>query len=190
MRTVLIGIMGIAAVLVAGTAASAQLIEPAYTTFETSKCPHVRGRAPEDYGHWTCKGYGGIAVWVAGGDQRVYVSFGPRAKSEPAATQTLSAFNSEGGTIEWRIERGRDGNARPFATILRWNTSSLDENANQVRGQVLVVTRLAPGPVCHIGYIDARANPNANELAREIADMHARSFRCATDKPIRRVQVG
>jgi hypothetical protein len=43
--------------------------------------------------------------------------------------------------------------------------------------------------VCHIGYIDARANPNANELAREIADMHARSFRCATDKPIRRVQV-
>jgi hypothetical protein len=73
---------------------------------------------------------------------------------------------------------------------LRWNTSSLDENANQVRGQVLVVTRLAPGPVCHIGYIDARANPNANELAREIADMHARSFRCATDKPIRRVQVG
>ena len=103
MRTVLIGIMGIATALVAGTAASAELIESAYTTIETSKCPHVRGRAPEDYGHWTCKGYGGIAVWVAAGDQRVYVSFGPRAKNEPAATQTLSAFNSEGGTIEWRI---------------------------------------------------------------------------------------
>ena len=190
MRTVLIGIMGIAAALVAGTAASAQSIESAYSTFETSKCPHVRGRAPEDYGHWTCEGYGGIAVWIAGGDQRVYVSFGPHAQNEPAASQTLSPFNSAGGTIEWRIERGRDGNARPFATILRWNTSTLDENANQIRGQVLVITRLAPGSVCHIGYVDARENPNANELAREIADKYARSFRCAIDEPISRGQVG
>jgi hypothetical protein len=184
MRTVLIGITAVAAVVVAGTAASAQSIESAYTTFETSKCSHVRGLVPEDYGHLTCKGYGGIAVWVAGADQRVYVSFGPRAKNEPAAMQTFSAFNSEGRTIEWRIERRRDGKARPFATILRWNTSPLDENANQIRGQVLVVTRLAPGPVCHVGYVDGRANPNANELAREIADQHARRFRCATDKPI------
>jgi hypothetical protein len=186
MRTVLIGIMGIAAALVAGTAASAQSIESAYTTLETSKCPHVPGRAPEDYGHWTCEGYGGIAVWIAGGDQRVYVSFGPHAQNEPAAAQTLSAFNSAERIIEWRI----DGNAHPFATILRWNTSSLDENANQIRGQVLVITRLAPGPVCHIGYVDARANPNANELARDIADKYARGFRCAIDEPIRRGQVG
>jgi len=184
MRTVLIGITEVTAALIACTAASAQSIESAYTTFETGKCPHVRGRAPEDYGHWTCKGYGGIAVWVAGADQRVYVSFGPRAKNEPAASQTLGAFNSEGRTIEWRIERGHDGKARPFATILRWNTSPLDDNANPIRGQVLVVTRLAPGPVCQVGYVDGRANPNANELAREIADKHARGFRCATDKPI------
>jgi hypothetical protein len=182
--------MGIAAALFASAAASAQSIESAYTALETSKCLHAHGLAPEDYGHWTCKGYGGIAVWVAGGDQRVYVSFGPHAKNEPAASQTLSAFNSEGRTIEWRIERGGDGNARPFATILRWNTSSLDENANQNRGQVLVVTRLAPGPICHVGYIDGGANPNANELAREIADKHARSFRCGTDEPIKRPQVG
>ena len=184
MRPVLIKITGVVAALAAGTAASAQTIEAAYTTLETDKCPHARGRAPEDYGHWTCKGYGGIAVWVAGGDQRVYVSFGPRAKNEPAASQTFSSFNSEGRTIEWRIERGRDGKARPFATILRWNTAPVDENDNQIRGQVLVVTRLAPGPVCHVGYVDGRANANANELARAIADKHARSFRCATDRPI------
>ena len=114
----------------------------------------------------------------------------PFRQNEPAATQTLSAFNRAEGIIEWRIERDRDGNAHPFATILRWNTSSLDENANQIRGQALVITRLAPGPVCHVGYVDARANPNANELAREIADKYARSFRCAIDEPIRLGQVG
>jgi hypothetical protein len=50
---------------------------------------------------------------------------------------------------------------------------------------VLVVTRLGPGGVCHVGYVDARANAaNANELARQIADEHARTFKCATDKPV------
>ena len=48
----------------------------------------------------------------------------------------------------------------------------------------LVVTRLAPGGVCHVGYVDARQNPNAMELARTIADRHARRFRCGRDKPI------
>jgi hypothetical protein len=177
------GALAIAATLIVTAGAVAQTVEQAYTALDVDKCPHVRGRAPEDYGSWTCKGYGGIAVRVAGGDQRVTVSFGPRAKDEPAARQTFAAFNSEGKTIEWRIERGRDGKARPFATILRWNTTVSGER-DIVRGQVLVVTRLAPGPVCHIGYVDGRANPNANDLAREIADKHARGFRCGTDKAI------
>jgi hypothetical protein len=49
---------------------------------------------------------------------------------------------------------------------------------------VLVVTRLGPGGVCHVGYVDGRANPNANELAQQIADTHARNFKCGTDERI------
>jgi hypothetical protein len=49
---------------------------------------------------------------------------------------------------------------------------------------VLVVSRLGAGGVCQVGYVDARANPNANELARQIADQHARKFDCEKDKPI------
>jgi hypothetical protein len=49
---------------------------------------------------------------------------------------------------------------------------------------VLVVTRLGPGGVCHVGYVDGRANANANELAAQIADQHARIFRCGRDKPL------
>jgi hypothetical protein len=45
-----------------------------------------------------------------------------------------------------------------------------------------VVTRLGPGGVCHVGYVNARANPDANELARELADEKARTFKCGVDR--------
>ena len=183
MNRLFIGVLTAAGGLLAASAASAQTVEYAYTPLDTAKCPHVRGKEPEDYGSWTCKGYGGMTVWVAGGDQRMFVSFGPRARNEPAAKQTLAAFNSEGKNVEWRLVRGSDGKLRPFAAILRWNTTISNESGT-VRGQVLVVTSLPPGAVCHVGYVDGRANPNANDLAREIADKHARSFRCGADTPI------
>jgi hypothetical protein len=47
---------------------------------------------------------------------------------------------------------------------------------------MLVVTRLPPGAVCHVAYIDVKANPNANELARKAADELARDFHCGKDE--------
>jgi hypothetical protein len=47
---------------------------------------------------------------------------------------------------------------------------------------MLVVTRLPPGPVCHVAYIDVQANPHANELARKAADELARGFNCGKDE--------
>jgi hypothetical protein len=44
-----------------------------------------------------------------------------------------------------------------------------------------VVTRLPPGKVCHVAYVDAAANPDANEIARKAADEVARDFRCGKD---------
>lgn len=159
-------------------------IERVYTRLDLGGCRHARGRAEEDYGSWRCAGHAGIAVLVRAGDQRTTVSFGANAAREPAARQTLAAFNSAGATIEWRIARGGGGQAKPFAAILRWNTTRTDDAGNPVRGQVLVVTRLGPGGVCHVGYVDGRANPNANELAQRIADERARGFDCARDKPV------
>jgi hypothetical protein len=92
------------------------------------------------------------------------------------------------GTVEWRIEK-TDGKARPFATILRWNVVTPDDREKATgpiksTGRVLVVTRLGPGGTCHVGYVDAKANPDANELARKIADEKARTFKCGKDKAI------
>ncbi|HEY4981493.1 MAG TPA: hypothetical protein VII24_06015 [Pseudolabrys sp.] len=176
----------LAAVLAAGlfsAPAAAQTVESAYTALDLDKCRHTPSKEEEDYGEWRCSGYGGIAVHVSAGDQRSYVSYGRNAKNEPAAKQTLASFNGEGEKIEWRAERGADGKLKPFATIMRWSTTVSSGDA-PVRGEMLVVTRLGPGGVCHVGYVDGKANPDANALAQKLADDHARKFRCGADKPI------
>jgi hypothetical protein len=150
----------------------------AYTSFDADKtCRHMRGKGEEDYGSWRCAGYAGIDIYLSAGDQRMNVSFGPSASRELAASQTLPPFNSAyKGVVEWRIAGGK-----PFAAILRWNVR-LPGDERTASGRVLVVTRLNPGGVCHVGYVDARTNANPNEVARHLADTKARAFKCDSDK--------
>jgi hypothetical protein len=163
--------------------AASRAAESVRTELDLGKCHHTQGSANEDYGVWLCKGYAGIAVYVTAGDQRSYMSYGQNAKAEPAAAQTLAAFNSLGGTIEWRADRTANGTLKPFATIVRWKTT-IASDAEPMRGEMLVVTRLAPGAICQVGYVDASANANANTLAQAIADERARKFRCDRDRPV------
>jgi hypothetical protein len=163
--------------------AAGQAVTRVYTRFDTDKCRHTRGKGAEDYGSWRCTGHGGIEIYLSAGDQRMTVSFGRNAAREPAVRQTFPRFNSVyKGTVEWRLETPPGGKPRAFATILRWNVK-LEDDGRDATGRVLVVTRLGPDGVCHVGYVDARANPNANELAQQLADQKARRFRCGTDKP-------
>ena len=79
-----------------------------------------------------------------------------------------------------------DGKERPFATILRWNLVTAEDQEKATgpikpSGRVLVVTRLGPGGTCHVGYVDGRSK-DANEHARKIADERARTFKCGKDK--------
>lgn len=192
-----LGVMFAAMVALGGASliapAAAQTVVSSVTRFNIDKCRYTAGKAEEDYGEWRCSGFQGIPIYATSGDMRFYVSFGRNAKNEPAARETLASFNGEGTTIEWRSERGANGKLTPFAAIMRFRTSVADGDKT-VPGQVLVVTRLgdgrAPGTVCRAGYVDARANPDANVLAQKIADEHARSFKCGSDKPVMRGQRG
>jgi hypothetical protein len=65
---------------------------------------------------------------------------------------------------------------------MRWHTTVGAEDP-PVEGEVIVVTRLAPGGVCHVGYIDGKANADAQALAQKLADEKARKFKCGKDKP-------
>ncbi len=184
MRTVLKAAVALCLLAFAAESALAQTVASVYTPLDLKKCRHTAGKDVEDYGTWSCAGYGGIGVYVAAGDQRSYVSYGSGARKQLAATQTLASFNGEGKNIEWRGERAANGALKPYATIMRWSTAVLGDADEAVKGQVLVVTRLGPGGVCHVGYVDARANPDANALAQKIADENARAFKCDADKPI------
>jgi hypothetical protein len=189
MRNTFFGIVGAAAAVMSAGLVHAQEISSVYTTFDADKtCKHARGRDVEDYGSWRCPGYGGLIVFLSAGDQRMQVSFGRNAKAaenELAAEETFPGFNSVyRGTIEWRIEKLPNGKTRPFATILRWNVmtaADVERGDGKSTGRTLVVTRLNPGGVCHVGYVDART-PGANEAARRLADEKARTFKCGVDK--------
>ena len=160
--------------------------DSAYTSLKLDQCRQAP-TDPDDplqSGVWWCAGYGGIPVWVAEGDVRFSVSFGAHAAEEPAASQTPAMFNTIGETLEWRLEKDADGTWHPFATILRYFTDAGDGQGR--RGQLLVVTKLGGrGAVCQIAIIDVLLNPDANLLARQVADEAAAGFDCAKDEVLR-----
>ncbi|EAV41659.1 hypothetical protein SIAM614_26031 [Stappia aggregata IAM 12614] len=171
LRLSLLALSGLLAALQAATAAP---IESTYTKILLDGCQLITSPDEEEGtfgGAWQCAGYKGTGVYVAEGDLRMFVSFGPDAANEPAAGQTLPSFNSVNETLEWRLKGGV-----PFATILRWFPSLEDSTKT---GSVLIVTQLLPGGgTCQIARIDAQANKNANEMARQAADSMAGSFDC------------
>ncbi|SDB06740.1 hypothetical protein [Bauldia litoralis] len=132
---------------------------------------------PEDElqgGVWWCEGYGGMPVRVAEGDLRFLVSYGANAAEELAASQTVPSFNTINETLEWRL----DASGMPIATILRFFTDLVEGQ----KGQVLVITKLGPpGQICHVGYVDALLNPDANVVARDVADNAAPGFVCGEE---------
>lgn len=158
--------------------AEAQQIQSSYTDVDLDLCTVIEA---DDFGAtWACPGLKGMPVMIAEGDLRFFVSFGLTSTTERAAEQTLPPFNHLGAKLEWRVSNV-DGQWKPFATILRYFTATQDGTGE---GQVLVVTKLAPGATCHIAYVDALANADANELAREAADETAMDFDCAGEPEI------
>lgn len=163
--------------------AAAGTYDSAYTKLDLDGCRREAPVADDPLmsAAWWCEGYAGIPVRVAEGDLRFLVSYGTGAASEPAAGQTLPQFNRIGPTLEWRVlSNPTDGRWHPVATILRYFT----ESESGAEGQVLVVTKLGePGQVCHIGYVDALLNPDANAIARQVAEAGAQAFVCGRDQP-------
>jgi len=132
-----------------------------------------------------CTGFKGYPVHFSEGDLRQMVRFG-HFYSLLGFWESFSQFNRINDTIEWRLKDGK-----PYAAILRWFIENADDNGNFSKaseGQVLVVSRVADSyneqpNGCVIGYVDAKENSNANELARQISDELADDFDCIRDNP-------
>ena len=146
----------------------------AYTDLNLDECLVLDA---DDFGaSWACPGYKGYPLMVSEGDLRFSLIYGFGAKAGDG--QTLPPFNNLGAKLEWRLSNEL-GRWMPIATIVRYHTA--DPETGEDKGQVLVVTQIKDGNSCHIAYVDALANKDANELARAAADK-AGNFDCATDE--------
>ena len=164
--------------------ANAQTFGSSYTSTAPKDCRVTSaGTEVDDSTIRTCPGKGGLVVLISEDDLRETVSVGRNraaAKKEPAAGVWFGPFNSTEHTVEWLAVNGK-----PFAIIQRWHIADIsdeDKKGRPIAKPMLAVTRLSPGQVCHVAYIDAQANPNPNELARKAADELARDFKCGKDE--------
>lgn len=149
----------------------------AYTDLNLDECLVLDA---DDFGaSWSCPGYKGYPLMVMEGDLRFALAYGFNVDAEPFGFQTLAPFNYLGAKLEWRLSNEL-GRWMPVATIVRYYTADIETGED--KGQVLVVTQLVEGNSCHIAYVDARANANANELARQAADRLAGNFDCQSDE--------
>jgi hypothetical protein len=133
-------------------------------------------------GTFSCQGYKGFPVLLSEGDLRVSVFFGHlgpwfNGTDGSEAFVSFSPFNNVANTIEWRL----NPEGVPFAAILRWQISETDGSEGP-GSTVLVVSRVGQpgvGMACPAGYV-AGATPDANDVARQIADSLANDFDCLT----------
>ena len=162
--------------------ANAQTFSSSYTSTAPKDCRTI-GKPENGSTTQVCPGKSGLVVVISEDDLRQTVSVGPNriaASKEPAAEAWFAPFNSTAATVEWRAVDGK-----PFAIIQRWliaDNNDLDKTGTPTSKPMLAVTRLPPGQVCHVAYIDGQANRNANELARQAADEFARDFKCGKDE--------
>ena len=154
-----------------------QGLTSAYTDLDLDQCLVLEA---DDFSvSWACPGYKGFPLRVVESDLRFSLSYGFNPDENAAGAQTLPPFNRLGEKLEWRLSNER-GYFFPIATIVRYHTA--DAETGEDKGQVLVVSQIAQANSCHIAYVDALANENANELARQAAD-RAGDFDCANDEP-------
>lgn len=159
-----------------GSAAAQSGFTSAYTDLDLDQCLILEA---DDFGaSWSCPGYKGFPLLVQEGDLRFSLRYGFNPDENSVGFQTLPPFNYVGNKLEWRLSNASE-RWFPIATIVRYHTAHPETGEDF--GQVLVVTQIAEGNSCHMAYVDARANRNANELARQAADK-AGNFDCASDE--------
>jgi hypothetical protein len=166
------------------TATAQTTFGSSYSTTAAANCWSADGKKDaDDHSSRICRGKAGLVVFVSVDDLRETISIGrnrAEAAGEPAAQAWFGPFSSASPRVEWRI-----AGSLPFAIIQRWQIA--DQSDQDASGRprdkvLLIVTRLSPGGACHAAYVDASANPNANDLARQVADESARNFVCGKDQ--------
>lgn len=189
--------LALAALLAAPLPANAA--ESVYTDASIDKCENLLENPDQvdiDMGTISvkCPGYKGYPFYFNEFDVRQSTYFGHLSQEIlDGAGETFAAFNHIGDKIEWRL----DDRGVPRATILRYTIENMNPETSEpdkaFYGQILVVSRVGQPEDktgCVTAYIDALANKDANDMARQLADEQAPSFACGREKPVFHGKVG
>ncbi len=142
----------------------------AYTAFDLEAC-RVTGESSEGASvDYACSGRAGVPIFVHLGDGRLDIDAGVDGEE----FTTIGAFNELGERLEWRMKDGS-----PFAVIFRYRDVAPQSDGRTVIGVEKIGQAGKPG--CRVAQI-AGETPDANRVAREIADTRARDFRCGIDE--------
>jgi hypothetical protein len=154
--------------------------ESVYTDLLLEKCKSLIEPDPDepggDFMSSSCPGLGNYQVLFKEGDLRQSLHYGYLKKSiVDHAFESFGQFNHMNPKIEWRLSDG----GKPYAAIQRFFVGDAES-----QGQVLAISRVGQRDDeegCPVGYVDALANENPNEIARDVADTIAASFKCGKD---------
>ena len=156
-------------VLFAFTVIQAQPRQSVYTSLEEKRCRTLKSNNAEG-GEYLgrCPGTAGYVLLVSEGDLRQNLTVVTPKKTEHSLdlwTVVSSAFSSLGPRAEWRMNK-----SRPVALIIRYNASENSEKPDKTTSY-LVVAKITSSEICITDKISP--SPNANELARQLADVSA-----------------
>lgn len=129
-----------------------------------------------------CTGLAGWTVHIVAGEHGAAVAYSQRGKEAQWRENPPRAaiFQDLGQVMEWRL----DGSGAPFATIYRSIFTGYQAGEG---GQYLTVAALRPEGelgACHVAYVEAAQQPNANQIARDAADYLAPDWQCGVEEPI------
>ena len=174
-------IVGSLALCLAGAGAHAESV---YTKIDVDKCKVLEEEG--DSIRAACQGWGGYPVEFAEGDLRQSLFFGYLGDwARKGHLESFGPFNHMGGTAEWIVE-GNIAKAAIMRFIIENPNPETGSPDKASQGQVLVIYKVGQkgeGEACTVGYVDARANPNPNELARKVAADEVKDFACRFNEP-------
>lgn len=158
--------------------------ESVYTKLNIDACEAIATEA--EGGVWRCKGWGGYPVEFSEGDLRQSMFVGHLGVwSKKGHWESFEPFNHIAGTVEWIVD-GKTAKAAIARFIIENSDPATGVPDKALRGEVLVVFKVGQkgeGEACTVGYVDARANPEPNMLARRVATTEVHDFACRFNEP-------
>ena len=172
------------AILALSAPACSQPVQGANDSVYVRVFDNCTSRAVEDEEvvYSDCAGHGEWTVHILAGQHGIAAAYSPRGKEVQWSESPPRAgvFQDFGDVMEWRL----DASGEAFATVYRSIFTGFEPGDG---GEYLTVSALRTAGdlgACHVAYIEAAQQPDANQIARDAADYLAPDWQCGVDEPI------